>query len=137
MTDTGHGMDGSCSAHVFEPFFTTKPLGKGTGPRAVDRVRDCQAERRLCLGRERARGGNVGPCRFPGRHDARANGGRTGAAARTTPARGLVMVVEDEPAVRAMVSRVLQEEGYEVVAAQDGAGSAVGAGRAGTASGWS
>jgi two-component system, cell cycle sensor histidine kinase and response regulator CckA len=39
---------------------------------------------------------------------------------RATPARGLVMVVEDEPAVRAMVSRVLQEEGYEVVAAQDG-----------------
>lgn len=41
-------------------------------------------------------------------------------ALRTTPARGLVMVVEDEPAVRAMVSRVLEEEGYDVVMAQDG-----------------
>jgi hypothetical protein len=32
--------------HVFEPFFTTKPLGRGTGPGAVDRLRHRAAERR-------------------------------------------------------------------------------------------
>jgi CheY-like chemotaxis protein len=31
VSDTGCGMDPETQAHIFEPFFTTKELGKGTG----------------------------------------------------------------------------------------------------------
>ncbi|HET8625330.1 MAG TPA: PAS domain S-box protein [Gemmatimonadales bacterium] len=31
VSDTGHGMDPHTLAHIWEPFFTTKPVGQGTG----------------------------------------------------------------------------------------------------------
>jgi CheY-like chemotaxis protein len=31
VTDTGSGIEKKTISHVFEPFFTTKPVGKGTG----------------------------------------------------------------------------------------------------------
>jgi two-component system, cell cycle sensor histidine kinase and response regulator CckA len=119
VTDTGHGMDASVLRHIFEPFFTTKPMGKGTGL-GLSTV----------YGIMKQSGGYVWVDSDPGTGTsvhldfpvakAASDSEASEPAFRPTPARGLVMVVEDEPAVRAMVSRVLQEEGYEVVAAQDG-----------------
>jgi PAS domain S-box-containing protein len=31
VSDTGHGMDAQTLQHIWEPFFTTKPVGQGTG----------------------------------------------------------------------------------------------------------
>jgi PAS domain S-box-containing protein len=31
LTDTGSGIDPSCTERIFEPFFTTKEIGRGTG----------------------------------------------------------------------------------------------------------
>ena len=119
VTDTGHGIDASVLGNVFEPFFTTKPMGKGTGL-GLSTV----------YGIVKQSGGYVWIDSAPGAGTsvhldfpvamAPLAAEAPEPALRATPARGLVMVVEDEPAVRAMVSRVLQEEGYEVVAAQDG-----------------
>jgi two-component system cell cycle sensor histidine kinase/response regulator CckA len=119
VTDTGHGMDASVLGKVFEPFFTTKPMGKGTGL-GLSTV----------YGIVKQSGGYVWIDSAPGSGTsvhldfpvamAPPKAEAPEPALRVTPARGLVMVVEDEPAVRAMVSRVLQDEGYEVVAAQDG-----------------
>ena len=120
VTDSGHGMDASVLAHVFEPFFTTKPLGKGTGL-GLSTVYGIVKQSGGYVWVESTPGaGTSVHVDFPvAKAPAPAADGAE-PVLRTTPARGLVMVVEDEPAVRAMVARVLQEEGYEVVVAHDG-----------------
>jgi PAS domain S-box-containing protein len=120
VTDTGHGMDASVVRHVFEPFFTTKPLGKGTGL-GLSTVYGIVKQSGGYVWVDSAPGaGTSVHVDFPVAKAPAVSAGQPEPALRTTPARGLVMVVEDEPSVRAMVSRVLEEEGYEVVAAQDG-----------------
>ena len=99
-------------------------VGQGNRSRPGDRVRHREAERRLR--RSRQRGG-----RGHGLHDlpasrrrvaraARRGGARAGPGARSTsPA--TVLVVEDEEIVRRLVCQVLEQAGYEVVEAADGA----------------
>jgi len=119
VSDTGQGMEPATLRHMFEPFFTTKPVGKGTGL-GLSTV----------YGIVKQSGGYVWVDSTPGAgtsvhlfFPAAAGLAPAPPAApgpRSTPARGLVMVVEDEPAVRAMVSRILEHEGYDVIAAQHG-----------------
>ncbi|HJZ46986.1 MAG TPA: PAS domain S-box protein [Roseiflexaceae bacterium] len=119
VSDTGVGMDAAVKEHLFEPFFTTKAPGKGTGLGLA-----------TCYGIVRQHGGIILPYSEPGhgtimniylpRVDAPADP-RLEAAARTTP-RGdeTILLVEDEPAVRALVARVLRAQGYTVLEAGDG-----------------
>ena len=120
VTDSGLGMDASVLRHVFEPFFTTKPLGKGTGL-GLSTVYGIVKQSGGYVWVDSAPGaGTSVHVDFPVAKASAPAADVPEPVLRTTPARGLVMVVEDEPAVRAMVARVLQEEGYDVVSAQDG-----------------
>lgn len=119
VEDTGVGMSAEIMAHVFEPFFTTKDVGKGTGL-GLSQV----------YGFAKQSGGFVAVESRPGlgttinvylkrSHDARA-------AARPTvrtsieSGTGKVLVVEDDAAVRATTSGMLEDLGYSVVAADTG-----------------
>jgi PAS domain S-box-containing protein len=113
VRDTGVGMDEATLAHAFEPFFTTKEVGRGSGlglATVYGIVRQC--------------GGHVAAASEPGRGttftlhfpavpapagaDRGAGGGRT------------VLLVEDEPAIRALARQVLQQQGHQVLEARDG-----------------
>ena len=121
-TDTGAGMPPDVLERVFEPFFTTKPLGQGTGLGLS-----------MLYGFIRQSGGQVRVRSAPGegtifrlllpRHDAIADiadaPGSPYAAAVVTE--GTVLVVDDEEAVRVLVAETLQELGYAVLQAADGA----------------
>ena len=118
VNDSGQGMDAGVLRHMFEPFFTTKPVGRAPGwPPTV-------------YGIVKQSGGYVWVDSTPGAGTsvhlffpaapALVPVPAAPPTPRTTPARGVVMVVEDEPAVRAMVSRILEAEGYDVIAAQHG-----------------
>ena len=126
VSDTGHGMDASTLAHVFEPFFTTKRLGEGTGLGLS-----------MVYGIVKRHGGYIWAESLPGRGTTMKIcwpatpdlPGRTPVDAPALPdprraARGAaitrVLVVEDEPGVRGLALRILQEAGYEVTAAEDG-----------------
>ncbi len=122
VTDTGAGMPPDVLERVFEPFFTTKPLGQGTGLGLS-----------MLYGFIRQSGGQVRVSSVPGegtsfrlllpRHDAIADiadpPGSPCAAA--VVAEGTVLVVDDEEAVRVLVAETLQELGYAVLQAADGA----------------
>lgn len=122
VADTGMGMAPELLERVFEPFFTTKELGKGTGlglSTALSIVRSHGGF--IQIASEAARGTTLHvhlPAEVAGR---RAEAFRDAAEA---PPRGrgeLVLVVDDEECIRTAAARVLEEFGYRVVTAANGA----------------
>ncbi|WP_457311542.1 ATP-binding protein [Sphingomonas sp. UYAg733] len=122
VTDTGSGMDAATIERAFDPFFTTKPLGEGTGlglSMIYGFVRQSGGQVRIYseLGQ-----GTTMCLYFP-----RANGPDDGAEAETASTERLptasgetVLVVDDEAAVRMLITDVLAEHGYHALEAGDG-----------------
>jgi signal transduction histidine kinase/ActR/RegA family two-component response regulator len=120
VTDSGTGMDAQTSSRVFEPFFTTKEEGKGTGlglSQVYGFVK--QSGGHVKLYSELGRGTTV-RIYLPRRQgDAAASDAQ--ASSLTPEASGeTILVVEDDPDVRAYSVSALQELGYQVVEASDG-----------------
>ncbi|HEX8849526.1 MAG TPA: ATP-binding protein [Gemmatimonadaceae bacterium] len=121
VTDNGRGMTAEVQAHCFEPFFTTKEQGKGTGlglstVYGIVRQSGGHVTFRTELGKgttftvylpRLATGTPIGLPAIGG--DGLPRGTET------------VLVVEDESAVRALVKRLLEKQGYRVLEARHGA----------------
>jgi hypothetical protein len=117
VSDTGAGMDAATLTHIFEPFFTTKE-GRGTGLGLA-----------TVYGIVQQSGGQVRVASEPGRGasfrvflPATASiPARPELAAATGPWRGAetILVVEDDPAVRSLLSALLRQNGYAVLVAED------------------
>jgi CheY-like chemotaxis protein len=125
VADTGAGMDERTAARAFEPFFTTKEDGTGLGLSTVYGIVQ-QHGGFLHLESAPGRGTRVRICLPLASPEAP----RTPApAAPPDPcgpdegkafAHETVLVAEDEPAIRALVTVALTERGYIVVAVRDG-----------------
>ncbi len=119
--DTGIGMDPETRARVFEPFFTTKEQGRGTGlglAMVYGIVK--QSGGYVCLDSEPAKGTRF-EIWLPSVEADPATAPRTERAAAPRGGTERVLVVEDEQAVRHVVRRVLQLQGYTVFTARNGA----------------
>ena len=123
VADTGTGMAPEIVDRVFEPFFTTKPLGQGTGL-GLSMIYGFaqQSGGQVKIVSEVGRGTTV--CLHLPRHagavpeeDAHA---AIGAPPRAAPGE-TVLVVDDEPTVRMLVTEVLEDLGYTAIEAADGA----------------
>ena len=119
VSDTGVGMDAKTMSHMFEPFFTTKGPGDGTGL-GLSTVYGIVRQSGGCILAESELGrGTTFSLYFP----------RVAYELEEPPiivlprarvvAHEVILVVEDEAAVRALVTRVLTNEGYVVCAASD------------------
>jgi PAS domain S-box-containing protein len=118
VRDTGVGMDAQTLAHVFEPFFTTKGVGHGTGL-GLSTVYGIVKQSSGYVFVDSAEGqGTTIRILLPVADDPLA----PHAPSRTLAAGGgeTVLVVDDEPVVRAMMARALGEAGYQVLAADRG-----------------
>jgi signal transduction histidine kinase/ActR/RegA family two-component response regulator/uncharacterized small protein (DUF1192 family) len=122
VTDNGTGMTPDVIARAFDPFFTTKPLGQGTGlglSMVYGFVRQSGGQVRIYS----EVGSGTTMCLYLPRH----YGNPDDAAAGTSHAPGsrdrtgkTVLVVDDEPSVRMLVTEVLEEHGYSGIEASDG-----------------
>jgi PAS domain S-box-containing protein len=122
MTDTGTGMTPEVAERAFEPFFTTKEVGEGSGL-GLSMVYGFlkQSAGHVSLDSQSGKGTTI-TLYLP--RAAEEAGRRQPAAAqqRESMPRGheTIMVVEDEPSVRAVVVQLLKNLGYTVIEAEDG-----------------
>ena len=120
VSDTGPGMDRETLSRIFEPFFTTKPIGQGTGLGLA-----------TVYGIVKQSNGYIWAYSEPGHGTtfkiylpvtaADATVVTPAVAAVAGPAEGVVLLVDDEPAVRDYAARALSEAGYTVLSAGSGA----------------
>jgi PAS domain S-box-containing protein len=123
ITDTGVGMDSDTQSHIFEPFFTTKgPKGTGLGLSTV-------------YGIVKQSGGYIWVYSEPGKGTSfkiymphvtaeEVAAVEQPAAVVSAPAetpRETILVVEDEVNLRRLTRQFLENQGYDVVEAADGA----------------
>ena len=122
VSDTGTGMSAATIERAFEPFFTTKPIGQGTGlglsmiygfaRQSHGQVRiysEIDQGTTICIYLPRYSGDAL----LPEEEEAIAN---AAAAAGET-----ILVVDDEATIRHLIDEVLDEQGYTVIGAADGA----------------
>jgi PAS domain S-box-containing protein len=117
--DTGCGMTPEVQARIFEPFFTTKGPTDGTGL-GLATVHGIVQQSGGFIEVESVPGeGTTFRLFFPATDEA-ARQSRPAAEERQHGGRETILLVEDESAVRRMIQRVLEEDGYEVLQAGSG-----------------
>jgi PAS domain S-box-containing protein len=113
ISDTGAGMAEDVKARAFEPFFTTKGIGSGSGlglSQAYGFAK--QSGGTVTLDSAPDRGANV-TFYLPAGHSAPLRAPREEVRARA-PVGGIVLLVEDDPAVLELALGLLEEAGYTV-----------------------
>ncbi|AWN44059.1 PAS domain S-box protein [Methylobacterium durans] len=123
VTDTGTGMPPEVIERVFEPFFTTKPLGQGTGlglSMIYGFVQQSGGQVRIYS--EVGKGTTV--CLYLPRHygEAPEESEPLDVVALPRSEQGeTVLIVDDEPTVRMLITDILAELGYTAIEAGDSA----------------
>jgi PAS domain S-box-containing protein len=123
VADTGTGMSDEVVQRAFDPFYTTKPLGQGTGLGLS-----------MIYGFAKQSGGQVRISSTLGsgttihlflpRHSEQEKTVDSSAVFSSAPRAGAgetVLIVDDEPSVRMLITEVLAELGYTAIEAADGA----------------
>ncbi len=119
VRDTGSGMTEQVRAHLFEPFFTTKGLAEGTGL-GLASVYATVTQAGGFIEVDSAVGqGSTFALHLPAL-EGEAAPAPTPAAEPLPRGSEVVLLVEDEEALRGYVSLVLRDRGYTVLEARDG-----------------
>ncbi|ESX92854.1 MULTISPECIES: CHASE3 domain-containing protein [unclassified Mesorhizobium] len=121
VSDTGAGMPADVMERAFEPFFTTKPVDKGTGlglSQVFGFVK--QSGGHVKIYSEPGQGTTIRIYlpRFFGPEEAAISSERAGNPA--VPVTETILVVEDDPRVRASTTDAMRELGYTVIHATSG-----------------
>ena len=120
VTDSGIGMDAQTRSHLFEPFFTTKAQGHGTGL-GLSTV----------YGIIKQSGGDIvvysepghGTCvkiYFPAVNEVVTEDAAENRQSKAMAGSETILIVEDEEAVRKLVRRTLEKQGYQLLVAASG-----------------
>ena len=121
VTDTGAGMSAEVAARAFDPFFTTKPIGQGTGL-GLSMIYGFarQSDGHVTIDSKLGRGTSVRLYLPRHQGEIAAQFALAATAAEHAATGETVLVVEDEPVVRAVIVEMLGEQGYQTLEAIDG-----------------
>jgi PAS domain S-box-containing protein len=126
VRDTGEGIDEQTIGRIFEPFFTTKESGKGTGLGLATVYGIVKQSGGYVVVDSELGHGTAFSIFLPRVHEARVALPAHEPLAVQEPdpepeATETVLLVEDEDVVRRLVKQVLEQSGYAVLEARDGA----------------
>lgn len=119
VRDNGRGISKTIQSQVFDPFFTTKPVGEGSGL-GLSMVHGFvgQSGGKVSLKSRPGKGTSIRLC-LPAAAEKPAP--RVPAKAKAAqPGEGQILLVEDEPALRRVLSHQLEMQGYVVTTASNG-----------------
>jgi PAS domain S-box-containing protein len=117
VSDNGAGMDKATLAHLFEPFFTTKEIGHGTGLGLATVYGIVKQNKGFIRAYSEPGYGTTVKVYLP-RHVGKAEQGRPeGAAEPVLLGQETILLVEDEPSMLKLLTRVIERLGYTVLAA--------------------
>jgi CheY-like chemotaxis protein len=120
VTDTGIGMDEQTRSRLFEPFFTTKAQGHGTGlglSTVYGIVKQSNCE--IVVYSEPGHGTCV-KIYFPVVAEEPVEDTSESLRSRVLSGTETILLVEDEEAVRRLVRRTLEKQGYQILVAASG-----------------
>ncbi len=121
VKDHGHGMTPQIISRIFDPFFTTKDVGKGTGLglstiHGIVKQHEGWVEVASEVGQ-----GSTFDVFLPASHNSPACAQAAEKAAAPAEGKGeVILVVEDEIAVRELACMALRKRGYQVLNAPNG-----------------
>jgi len=120
ISDTGVGMDDTVQAHLFEPFFTTKERGKGTGLGLATVYGIVKQSGGSIFVYSEPEHGTTFKIFLPRTEQA----GEPPDVPRTAPqsvgGTETILLVEDQPEVRAVTRNMMARHGYTVLEAANG-----------------
>jgi two-component system, cell cycle sensor histidine kinase and response regulator CckA len=120
VSDSGHGIDAATLSKIFEPFYTTKEMGRGTGLGLATVYGIVQQSGGTIEVASEVNRGTMFRIYLP-RVEEEASAESTGQwQSEMPPGTETILVAEDEPAVRGLVTRTLRHAGYTVLEAADG-----------------
>jgi two-component system cell cycle sensor histidine kinase/response regulator CckA len=120
VSDTGHGMNQDVLQHIFEPFFTTKalPEGTGLGLSAVFGIVKMHGGHITC--ESEIGNGTTFSIYFPVAESADRGLKGEQEAYGVRGGTETILVVDDEPLIRDLAGRILENAGYSVLTAGSG-----------------
>ncbi len=123
IKDSGHGMDADTLARIFDPFFTTKAKGRGTGLGLATVFGIVKQSGGEITVESQPGKGTTFTIYFPRAKEEDVGQNSTGLTTDVeiiskASSQAVVVIVEDEDAVRSLVSQILIAAGYKVLAAE-------------------
>ncbi len=120
VADTGTGMSEEVRARIFEPFYTTKAPGKGTGIGLSTVQKIVEAHGGFVHVTSVLHRGTEFQVFLPAQLDPEPMAAETKRGAPPAGKGELILVVDDEAAIRSILALTLQTCGYRVMVAADG-----------------
>lgn len=122
VEDNGTGIDAAILDKIFDPFFTTKPVGQGTGLGLATTQTIVKSHGGFIRADSEPNNGTRFRIYLPADTSATTPGADELPAPVAPRGQGqLVLVVDDEDAIRQVARHVLQANGYQVLLAANGA----------------
>jgi PAS domain S-box-containing protein len=122
VEDNGTGIDAAILDKIFDPFFTTKPVGQGTGLRLATTQTIIKSHGGFIRAYSEPNNGTRFRIYLPAGTSAAVAGADDLPAPAVPRGQGqLVLVVDDEDAIRQVTRRALEANGYRVLVAANGA----------------
>jgi PAS domain S-box-containing protein len=122
VSDTGSGMDARTRARIFEPFFTTKEKGKGTGL-GLSMVYGIVKQSNGYIDVSSELGAGAAFHIYLPKVDQAVDSSSSAATSPSLRGNETILLVEDDPSLRALAVHMLESFGYTVLESSSGAGA--------------